>query len=57
VRPRIEEGYDPHLGPVCMVKVGAALYGLFFGRRRREEAEARRDEVAKQMRKENRNGG
>jgi hypothetical protein len=57
VRPRIEEGYDPHLGPVCMVKVGAALYGVFFGRRRREEAEARRDEVAKQMRKENRNGG
>lgn len=47
MRARIEEAIDPHLGPVCRVKVGAALYGLFYGRRRRELAEARRDEINK----------
>jgi hypothetical protein len=51
VRARIEEYHHPQLGPVCAVKVGAALYGVFFGRRRRQEAEARRDQVNRELAK------
>lgn len=45
--PRIEESHHPHLGPVCVVKIGAAPYGLFYGPRRWELARRR---VAELMR-------
>ena len=47
VKARIEDGDHPHLGSVCRVKVGASLYGMFYGPKRREQAEARRDELGK----------
>ena len=39
--PRIEEALHPHLGPVCIVKIGSLIYGLFFGENRRTLAEGR----------------